>query len=1498
MLSAEPKAGVSLSTLTNWIWRRVQMMKDYCNQNCTTLFDFSGIRIEDTTQRYLSSCYRQLKVLSELLGIIMKDHRKYIPDDIYSSLEQKARSIEVNSDFQEVLQWLLNVGLLPEGRHDHRRLKYTAGDEEFVIVPYPYEVIKKHYEETRRYVTNEKEFFEESGDKDRKLLYIDVFIANECDGKVVNAWKNNYPPRTIQELLRTLLIEDLSIEKKGILFIYFFMDMANILNETVYSNIVKNLIKFPTVFNINSAVIKQTQAYWHLDNGHFDMAVDEAISPLTNEREIPRWMRELMITLLLKNNAYPLALKVLRCPGATIRPMLELAVLLLNNLFNEAYFHQQKCDRAVKDEFLRFIIETGEKGISQLLGISFDEEEANFFHKHLEKSGLSKSFNIHFVSLVRDSKYTEAAKLVEEVERAGNDVDTEQPKHILGAFMSLLDPTTRKITHMTSSGTSSQTPGVSFPDTFSASVIMNGCSNTRNIYKRCIESINQAVGDENVLDHSKKAKKEVPFLGYPKLGIFEYRRQQKGLKNNAIGAFDMDDEDDSSSNAVNMNGKRHLERSDELQSQTKRLRMKESDYESDRRFNQFLDNRISHYVDKKLKPKSPAPMPSTYTATTSSNSHRSRMSLNAILDMLEETESSIDETSDNLNATPKIDPSKKENALEKYLTPSPRQREASTRVQIACPTPKQIQMFTEYDEGDESDTLATPIVKKRVPFRNIAVFVPPPPSILKTRSDRGSVSPTPSRTSEFGETKSVKSITFAEIQDSRESSFAHDSSNHEGAHEEQMDTLNQMDEQMDSLNHEELLSEGAHEEQMDSSNEKYHSPENISSNDVQEASPTFLTQGPKARPSINSSFKENASTSLKESANASINASSNSSCPFLDIFEQEEKLVRMSEKFSLGTITDSSDTESNKAYYNLPNLSTLNESSENDDNSSKSSDKNFDDDEEIADDEHFEEEELPEHSDYEEDKKKYAYGGIDIESSESSDQSLANVPAKKIQSDVIEIEDSDDGDDVIISESSPPTTTILPPFSAVQNEVQQATDFIELKNQAMEERATDDMTMTYQKFDVEYPARSNVNDQTDTVKLQTDDKQVMEETAIEVLLGLKNNQQGTSEKLIEKEISSQSEQVPTKVEEKKYDQSDLPEEVADLLCDNEVETFLEEKPATEQFIKSTEHEPSTSQSQPQKLRPFSVPNTSEGSTTSRPKEWKRPSSGLLYKKLKFATVEEVDALVAEKLERYRKGFHVDNELSPLLGVRITRSKSQSLSQENRGLAPQPPQTPTRSKSRAASEASDSAKKPSRRRSTDVQTTPVRRQTRSVSRDIDETLIEPKAKTPRRDLKKGSNDEGESSRRRPSVEKQLASQILEEPSVITRRTTRSQLSNVEEKPISIQSTMSPQRAKKSQNPKNVESADESGDNESVSSVSSSRTRRKRKSSTQSDSSTASKRKSPTHELSIIPEENTEGDGCLTFHFPNFFLTNIFFYYFRYPIGSPLCTKAEEEVNSTR
>lgn len=268
--------GLTLSTLTDWIWNQATLIKDRCNDLCTSLFDDSGITIDLRSRKILAHYSRQLKLLTDLLHLIITNFRQYIPDEIFDKLTAQRNSIRMTSEYQEVLQWLLNMGLLPEIVWNQPTLPEIKNDT-ITATPYPYRILNAFYTAQRqRFYDIDRNNIAPKTNSCR-CLYIDSFIDRECNASHLlrKEWSNGlgdglYPPPSLQAMLRILLVPGISLENKYMLFVYLFLDLHNFL-EGEHFDVVQNLIKFPAVFKLNSSLIKTTQAFWNLDHNEYEV---------------------------------------------------------------------------------------------------------------------------------------------------------------------------------------------------------------------------------------------------------------------------------------------------------------------------------------------------------------------------------------------------------------------------------------------------------------------------------------------------------------------------------------------------------------------------------------------------------------------------------------------------------------------------------------------------------------------------------------------------------------------------------------------------------------------------------------------------------------------------------------------------------------------------------------------------------------------------------------------------------------------------------------------------------------------------------------------------------------------------------------------------------------------------------------------------------------------------------------------------------------------------
>lgn len=217
------------------------------------------------------------------------------------------------SIYLEVLQWLLNVGLLPECPLS----MYPRPDEsEKISAPYPADTLARFYQARRAELKTESDKRPRliEGLTSRDLLFIDNLIDIECNGNILHKqWECDggnglYPPPSLQAVLRAYLIEDIDIVHKHCLLIYLFLDLAMTLDQSQYKPIITHLIKFPAVFKLSPSVIKITQAFWQLDHGDFSTAMTQLLDPSVNNEDLKPWHHRIVLKALLLQGQHQHAL--------------------------------------------------------------------------------------------------------------------------------------------------------------------------------------------------------------------------------------------------------------------------------------------------------------------------------------------------------------------------------------------------------------------------------------------------------------------------------------------------------------------------------------------------------------------------------------------------------------------------------------------------------------------------------------------------------------------------------------------------------------------------------------------------------------------------------------------------------------------------------------------------------------------------------------------------------------------------------------------------------------------------------------------------------------------------------------------------------------------------------------------------------------------------------------------------------------------------------------
>ncbi|XP_058061949.1 protein ELYS [Anopheles bellator] len=544
-LGAHPERGVSLSTLTDWIWNRSKTLKGVCNRMLTPLLEAATSRIDTRTQDAIAHCTRELKQLSDLYRTILTDCLPCIPENVLGRLSKESDSIRAASEYQSVLQWLLYIYVLPEGPESSSVPSDEESDEanshsfgHFSLLPYPYRTLMEFYGSQRRML---------NGDEDEtscEFLFIDNLLEREFDRAAVRkVWLDGgtqdgetiplYPPQSLQKALRILLLPEVSLERKLTLLLYLFMDIVAVLGDGRYRNILQRLERFPNVFNLKLGVMRRVQAFWHLDHGNMACTVEEFLSPLSSTVDFPQWHRELIVSVLLRLDAPHLALKVLRAPGCPVTPRLELLTLVQNNLISEAFSLQRRTPQPDGQQLIWFVEAIMQVGKPEtMLEFSLTEEEKQVLRDYLHESPLAGAGDVLMLGhLLQNFEFVEAVQLVDRLSRKRS-VSLETQREILALYHKALDPTSQRLAYLTYSEPKELEPR--FPtspttspngdgeeraaaaNTLSSALIRSRADFRVRVMHRSIVAIKEAAALTG-LQHDR------PFLEKPGLGVFQCR---------------------------------------------------------------------------------------------------------------------------------------------------------------------------------------------------------------------------------------------------------------------------------------------------------------------------------------------------------------------------------------------------------------------------------------------------------------------------------------------------------------------------------------------------------------------------------------------------------------------------------------------------------------------------------------------------------------------------------------------------------------------------------------------------------------------------------------------------------------------------------------------------------------------------------------------------------------------------------------------------------------
>ena len=363
------------------------------------LFDHSLAELDSAARGVLVSLAGQLAQLVTVISSLASAG-SVITECGAETLESRLNVTGLVLLYTQSISWFVNVGLLPEqpeGPHS----------------PIPLTQLQAQYREKRRRLARAGA----GGSHGKPELLVDILCQDIGDDLIKSFQKSGgtgtYPPPSLHSLIAIFLSESPAPAKLRLVQ-YFFLDLAHLLDQDAYPELVDSLIKFPSAFSLPPSIIKLTQAFWLLDHEDWEDSVAIMLDPLLSEDDLTPDHHRAVLISLLSQGQHSLALKYTRIRRPPVMSSddisLHISVLLSNGAIQEAFTFQRT--RRSSNLLPLFYTKAEELGkLDSVLQLSLTTQEEKEFVSFLQSSRRQDSQEVLLMYYLQRSRFQEAMQL-------------------------------------------------------------------------------------------------------------------------------------------------------------------------------------------------------------------------------------------------------------------------------------------------------------------------------------------------------------------------------------------------------------------------------------------------------------------------------------------------------------------------------------------------------------------------------------------------------------------------------------------------------------------------------------------------------------------------------------------------------------------------------------------------------------------------------------------------------------------------------------------------------------------------------------------------------------------------------------------------------------------------------------------------------------------------------------------------------------------------------
>ncbi|OTF82514.1 ELYS-like protein, partial [Euroglyphus maynei] len=435
--------------LLDWIWTKVESIKNSIDILVAPLFDSSGTNVSRHDIAKLVCYESHLETLAVLLKQLLLNCTK----NSNLGFDKLRARIEIVNLIQNYLKFVLffeNFGFLPECQDSEN----VDGDEN--RSKYSYLKTAEFYCKRRDgLMAANKNFF-----KSKHILLIDILVKH-LEPYLGSIWndkesKNLYPPQNLSSLCKIFLLDDVPLIYKQSIVLYFFYDLCDNICENGITQKLSGLI---STMDIEQGLQYFIEGLWFLDHQQYDRALQSFTHPVVTSSlnhfkiyiALFNDLMQRIIELFLFEDQHHKALTMtMNCNHIIVdreqNENLYIQILLLNgNLSSALEFQRQRRSDSNSYHLLYKLFFVCEKmnTLIQVCRLPLDDFEEEVFIEYLINSNHSTSKMILVLYFILNNKLIEAINIVKQFEHEFHfEEENKNIMNLIDAYVTILPSST------------------------------------------------------------------------------------------------------------------------------------------------------------------------------------------------------------------------------------------------------------------------------------------------------------------------------------------------------------------------------------------------------------------------------------------------------------------------------------------------------------------------------------------------------------------------------------------------------------------------------------------------------------------------------------------------------------------------------------------------------------------------------------------------------------------------------------------------------------------------------------------------------------------------------------------------------------------------------------------------------------------------------------------------------------------------------------------------